>query len=470
MIHNKKLLAALSVLTVFSVILFSGCKKDNLVNDTDTDTDNNNADYTFTFDTPEKSTSSFPDFHKITETNPVSMNTVYVTGAPSVAVYSSNDETAYPITEIRSGDTVELLDKELSEVMLHIKTSDGTEGYIYSDYITYNSTSVTTGESAIIETDGFSLFKDHEHTNAIRELEVQEAITILAKTPGGYWRIRTAYGETGYLNTEALGMIESHQSSDSSSDDSFAASSVTSSANSSSHNVTSNFGSLIETSTNNAQSNAGGQWQSALIIPSQGITEYTSNSPKQAASLIKLFIMGAIYENYDTYIITEPSLDTYLNKMITISDNDSANHLVGILGSGNTDAGQNIVTAYCRSHGYNSTSMGRLLLESNENGDNYTSAYDCAKFLLAVYNGDIPHSSEMLALLKQQERINKIPAGVPVATANKTGELANVQNDAAIVFADTPYILCVLAENVDEGSGVSNIVNISSEVFSAVSE
>ena len=108
-----------------------------------------------------------------------------------------------------------------------------------------------------------------------------------------------------------------------------------------------------------------------------------------------------------------------------------------------TNAGKNAVTSYSQSHGYNFTSMGRLLLESTINGDNYTSVGDCAKFMAAVYNGELPHSNEMLNLLKQQQRTSKIPAGVPygVQTANKTGELPQVQNDAAIVFADQPVIL-----------------------------
>ena len=76
----------------------------------------------------------------------------------------------------------------------------------------------------------------------------------------------------------------------------------------------------------------------------------------------------------------------------------------------------------------------------------------------------------MLSLLKQQTRTSKIPAGVPygIETANKTGELDYVQNDAAIVFAETPYILCVMSENVGAGSAVSSIVNLSSDVYYSI--
>ena len=105
--------------------------------------------------------------------------------------------------------------------------------------------------------------------------------------------------------------------------------------------------------------------------------------------------------------------------------------------------------------------MGRLLLASNENGDNYTSVEDCGKFLKAVYqltNGgssevSLAHADAMYALLNAQTRRNKIPAQIPegVSVANKTGELADVENDAAIIY-NTPkekdLVICFMSQNV----------------------
>ena len=177
--------------------------------------------------------------------------------------------------------------------------------------------------------------------------------------------------------------------------------------------------------------------------------------------------MGAVYENYDVYASNEQEIDTLLYSMITVSDNSAANTLVKMLGNGNTDEGKEVVTLYCQSHGYSDTSMGRLLLESNINGDNYTTVNDCANFLAAVYNHSMPHSSEMLDLLSRQTVTYKIPEGVPVRTANKTGELDTVQNDAAIVFSESPYVLCVMSEDVSAGAAISYIVELSSEVYQA---
>ena len=39
------------------------------------------------------------------------------------------------------------------------------------------------------------------------------------------------------------------------------------------------------------------------------------------------------------YILKDSDIDSYLYSMITVSDNYAANHLVGLLGGGDTDAG-----------------------------------------------------------------------------------------------------------------------------------
>lgn len=151
-----------------------------------------------------------------------------------------------------------------------------------------------------------------------------------------------------------------------------------------------------------------------------------NDRPMQAASLIKLYIMGAVYENYSTLIQTygQSTIDSYLHSMITVSDNDAANALTRYLGGGDAALGMASVNSFCQNHGYINTSMGRMLLQSNELGDNYTSVTDCGHFLQAVYDGDTeeyPYADSMLSLLSAQTRRNKIPAQLPeeASVANK---------------------------------------------------
>lgn len=194
----------------------------------------------------------------------------------------------------------------------------------------------------------------------------------------------------------------------------------------------------------------------------------------QAASLIKLYIMGAVYEQYEAVTAEngKDTVDNLLHSMITVSDNDASNSLTKMLGNGDGTAGRAVVNDYCARNGYANSNMGRMLLEQNPSGDNYTSVGDCGKFLVNVYNGSVPYADSMLSLLKQQERTGKIPAGIPsgVVTANKTGELETVENDAAIIFAEgQPYILCVMSGKLAGPQNARDtIVALSSEVYQTI--
>lgn len=226
---------------------------------------------------------------------------------------------------------------------------------------------------------------------------------------------------------------------------------------------------------------ANGSW-SVYICDLAGGSEATINdSPMQAASLIKLFIMGAVYENYDSLSqqYGSATLDSYLTPMITVSDNDAANSLVSCLGGGDSTAGMQKVNSFCQSHGYTNTSMGRLLLASNEFGDNYTSAYDCGKFLKEIYQicsgttqtPSLLHAEEMYSLLKQQQRTNKIPAALPegVSVANKTGELSDVENDAGILYnaqGGNDLVIVFLSQNLSSpGEAQNTIAQLSRSIY-----
>lgn len=217
-------------------------------------------------------------------------------------------------------------------------------------------------------------------------------------------------------------------------------------------------------------------WQTYVYRLNDGAREAVGQGKMTAASLIKLYIMGAVYSSYDSIIASngQEQVDKLLTAMITVSDNDAANKLVNMLGRGKDEAGKEAVNTYCKNNGYTDTSMGRMLLEQASSSENYTSARDCSVFLKNVYENKLEHSEEMLNLLKQQTRTEKIPKGVPegVETANKTGELDHVENDAAIVFAkENPYIICVMADNLsDTNEARTRIVEISTAVYENISK
>lgn len=227
------------------------------------------------------------------------------------------------------------------------------------------------------------------------------------------------------------------------------------------------------------QARAGGEWSVYIKVPKTGDYLSVNQQPYQAASVIKIFIMGAVYDQYDEILeyysgsYSKEEIDGFIRDMITVSDNECADILVRMLGRGSQDAGKEAVNEFCRNNGFTNTSMNRMMGDMNIYSDNYTTTEDCAKFLEMAYSAEFEHSRDMLDLLIDQERDWKIPAGIPnnVRVANKTGELDDVQNDVAIVFTKYPYIFCVISDGVEDYQPpIDAIVEMSSVVYEYISE
>ena len=177
--------------------------------------------------------------------------------------------------------------------------------------------------------------------------------------------------------------------------------------------------------------------------------------PMVSASLIKLPIMGAVYEAIAAGKLDPAQCEGLLGPMITVSDNGSANALVRLLGDGDADRGMAAVNDWCQRQGLTDTRMLRLMLADN-GLQNYTGAADCARFLESVYRGDCVSpaaSREMLELLLAQTVNDRLPARLPEGTpvAHKTGDLSGLCcADVGIVFSPGgDYILCLICNDQD---------------------
>ena len=183
-----------------------------------------------------------------------------------------------------------------------------------------------------------------------------------------------------------------------------------------------------------------------------------------AASLIKLFVAGEFYTLAEQ---GELDIEKYHNApdlMISISDNGAANSLINA-------CTMEKINEFAKEKGYEETELNRRMLEWNGT-ENYTSARDCGRMLEEVLKGEYVSgeaSERILEDLRNQKRTSKIPAGVPdgIETANKTGELDNVDNDAAIIWSPScTYILCIMSR--DAGGRISESRKLSSMVYNAV--
>ena len=137
--------------------------------------------------------------------------------------------------------------------------------------------------------------------------------------------------------------------------------------------------------------------------------------------------------------------------MITVSSNLSTNLLVEKLGVDNIRA---------TVHSLHADAMNVLRgVEDNkayEQGmNNTTSARGLLILLEAIATGhavDPDSSRQMVEILTRQKFNEAIPAGLPSGTrvAHKTGELAKIHHDAAIVYGPHPFILVILVRGLAE--------------------
>lgn len=216
------------------------------------------------------------------------------------------------------------------------------------------------------------------------------------------------------------------------------------------------------------ESGASGTWAVyAKNLKNNSIVDINSSGQMVAASDIKLFIMEYLYSLVNEGNANESDFSSDVALMIQNSDNDATNRLIDNYGM--SDINKYITSKYSQSK------LQRKMLEAG--AENYTSAKDIGTFLENVYNGNLISSnasSKMLGYLKNQTRTSKIPAGVPsgIVTANKTGELDTVENDAAIVYgSNSDYILVVLSSGLsDTAKARENIVKISDMVYHAFND
>lgn len=215
-----------------------------------------------------------------------------------------------------------------------------------------------------------------------------------------------------------------------------------------------------------------GTWSVYVRDLDSGGSVSIGESPLVAASLIKLYVAGAYCQAVENGTLSDSYGDD-LYIMLSESDNSACNRLIRVLGNGDSIAGMAVVNQFSADMGFGSSQLNREMLAASP-PENYTSTGDCGALLASVYAGTFVSantSQRLLSALLAQSRTGKIPAGVPsgIRTANKTGELSNVENDAAIVWAAHPYVLCVMSNEVSPGAAQSNIREISAFVYQYMS-
>lgn len=199
---------------------------------------------------------------------------------------------------------------------------------------------------------------------------------------------------------------------------------------------------------------------------------------QESASLIKLYVMGAVMQEIQNgNLEMNDTIKHLLDEMITVSDNSATNELVRYLNKDHDHKkGMKKVNAFIKAQGFEYTHEYNGLEDTSlwydASSKNTTSAKDCGRLLERIYRGEfVSHlaSRQMEELLLNQQVTYKIPSTIPSESrvANKTGETSDCENDAAIVY--TPkgdYILCIMSCEVSsKSSAVDSLQEMSRLIY-----
>ena len=224
----------------------------------------------------------------------------------------------------------------------------------------------------------------------------------------------------------------------------------------------------------NTVSSYNGTWSVYIGNLSTGQALIVGDRPMKSASVMKLFIMAAVYDQIDQGNLerTEETV-SLLRSMIKDSSNEAANRLLLKLGDGSYAEGVAAVNRFVQLHGYSSgTHEYNGFQDSSSYVDpshfNQIMAKDIGLLLSRIYYREFISRAvcnEIESMMLDQKTRYKIPKGIPegILVGNKTGEMDSVQNDAAVIYGrDVDFVIVVLSMDVwDKDTACQDIQEIS---------
>lgn len=184
------------------------------------------------------------------------------------------------------------------------------------------------------------------------------------------------------------------------------------------------------------------QYQPTLQLPSASLIKlflawqwYTTNQPSFDVLISKQLIVdsdGSLAQAIGTTLSSNQLIHLMLNQ----SENNATNLLLAQLG------GIQAANTWLQQAGYQATRWGRVMLdfEARQRGfENYTSAEELTGLLHTMTDAIAKGGSIVSTLVKSlvnSASDDKIAAGLPqlVVCAHKSGELADVEHDAALIY------------------------------------
>lgn len=221
-----------------------------------------------------------------------------------------------------------------------------------------------------------------------------------------------------------------------------------------------------------------GTWSVYVQNLTTGQALVVNDSALRSASVMKLFIMGSVYEAFDRGDLPRNEDTVYLlRSMIINSSNESSNRLLTLLGGGDIAEGVAKVNEFIYLRGYSDGTIEYNGFEDpaaslDPSHPNVIMAKDVGLLLSRVYNRTFLSRkvcNEIEQMMLEQATRYKIPRGLPegVECGNKSGETDTIANDAAVIYGPTTdYILVVLSNDwSSEDTANAQIAEVSAAVY-----
>ncbi len=221
-----------------------------------------------------------------------------------------------------------------------------------------------------------------------------------------------------------------------------------------------------------------GTWSVFVQNLTTGQITILNDVPMRSASVMKLFIMGTLYEAFDHGDVERnDETVSLLRDMIINSSNGASNRLLEILGEGDLATGVARVNEFLRLRGFSSGTVeyngfqDSAAIVDPDHG-NTIMAKDVGLLLNRIYRRAFISRkvcNEIEQMMLDQGTRYKIPRGLPegVQCGNKSGETSSIANDAAVIYGPTTdYILVVLSNDwSSENTANEQIVEVSKTVY-----
>lgn len=146
-------------------------------------------------------------------------------------------------------------------------------------------------------------------------------------------------------------------------------------------------------------------------------------------------------------------------EMIRTSDNTATNILI-------REIGMETINQNLTKWGATKTRLNRVMMDTEavkQGRENYINVLEINALLRMIYDKKVANPilcEEMISMLKNCEDETTIPSQLPkdLEIAHKTGTLAYVRGDAAIVFTPQPFAISIFVEGFDKEATAEKII------------